>query len=38
MPKQLLKKSLILAKENNYNHIDVVMAGWKGNFAIEDFF
>ncbi|OQD58289.1 2-phosphosulfolactate phosphatase [Methanobrevibacter arboriphilus JCM 13429 = DSM 1125] len=35
--KAVAKKSLILAKENNYNHIDVVMAGWKGNFAIEDF-
>ncbi len=35
--KAVAEKSLHIAKENNYTHIDVVMAGWKGNFAIEDF-
>lgn len=31
------KTSLEIAKKNNYKHIDVVMGGWEGNFAIEDF-
>lgn len=29
--------SLKIAKKNKFSHIDIVMAGWKGNFAIEDF-
>jgi len=35
--KAVAEASLKIAKRNNYSHIDVVMAGWKGNFAIEDF-
>lgn len=29
--------SLKLAKNKDFSHIDIVMAGWKGSFAIEDF-
>jgi len=35
--KAVAEASLKMVKENNFSHIDVVMAGWKGNFAIEDF-
>lgn len=35
--KSVAKTSLNIAKTKNYDHINVVMAGWKGNFAIEDF-
>lgn len=35
--KSVAETSLKLAKNNNFDHIDIVMAGWKGNFAIEDF-
>ncbi|RBQ22321.1 2-phosphosulfolactate phosphatase [Candidatus Methanobinarius endosymbioticus] len=35
--KSVAKTSLKIAKKNSYEHIDIVMAGWKGNFAIEDF-
>ena len=35
--KAVAETSLKKAKINNFSHIDIVMAGWKGNFAIEDF-
>lgn len=35
--KAVAETSLEMAKNNNLSHIDIVMAGWKGNFAIEDF-
>lgn len=35
--KAVAKAAIEIAEEHSYNHIDVVMAGWKGNFAIEDF-
>jgi len=31
------KTCLKIAEDKNLEHIDVVMAGWKGEFAIEDF-
>jgi len=35
--KAVAEASLKIATKNNFSHIDIVMAGWKGNFAIEDF-
>ncbi|MCL2686981.1 MAG: 2-phosphosulfolactate phosphatase [Methanobrevibacter sp.] len=35
--KSVAKLAIEIAKKHDYNHIDVVMAGWKGSFAIEDF-
>jgi len=35
--KAVAETSLKILKKNNFSHIDIVMAGWKGNFAIEDF-
>jgi 2-phosphosulfolactate phosphatase len=35
--KFVAKTSLKIAENNDLKHIDVVMAGWKGDFAIEDF-
>lgn len=35
--KAVAEASLKILKKNNFSHIDLVMAGWKGNFAIEDF-
>ena len=35
--KAVAEASLKIAKENNFSHIDVVMAGWQGNLAIEDY-
>ena len=35
--KAVAEASLKMAKENNFSHIDVVMAGWKGNLTIEDY-
>jgi len=35
--KAVAEVSLKIAAKNKFSHIDIVMAGWKGNFAIEDF-